>query len=540
MHQQENEYLVLQSIYESLDHPRSLTMWLLLKHSEFSQFFAVEFDPLCYNDVDSARLSLQATKLASKFIFRKCRNDTRSAALETYFEFEEKCRQTNERFKHGATFSSLHSALLFGVQRTIARILGSFSIDFVLDESNWGPGVSILLKGKDATVANKFHNETSITPLCYQVFWPVFKLAYPLWASNFIDSESGESRIQFQKFNSIVTVPKNSKTDRTISIEPGLNLWFQKGIGSLIRSKLRSVGIDLQDQSHNRRLSRVASKFNHLATIDFSSASDSISTNLLNQLLPSDWFSVLVACRSNTGRLDGNLIEYEKFSSMGNGFTFELESLLFYAIASSFYGEDADISIYGDDLIVPVGRDKEFQSFCDFLGFRINSSKSYSSSYYRESCGGHFWNGVEITPFLIREDFTSDLSVLKLANRLREYSHRWISYGCDIRLKPPYDLLVSLLKRVNRIPFGYGDAGLVSNFDEACPPVARNCIEGYRCKMMNFNPALRCRYDLGLLLSKLKNGVKRDSQNYESLPRLGRYRLITVIVPWWYDLGPWA
>lgn len=136
--------------------------------------------------------------------------------------------------------------------------------------------------------------------------------------------------------NKVTTVPKNSKTDRVIAIEPLMNMYVQKGIGGAIRHSLRSVGINLNDQTSNQRLAREGSLQGKLATVDLSSASDSVSLLLVEELLPPDWVAAIKLCRSPCGVLpDGSVINYQKVSSMGNGFTFELESLIFWAACSS-------------------------------------------------------------------------------------------------------------------------------------------------------------------------------------------------------------
>lgn len=546
MHKQAVEYSVLQSFYESLDCSKSLMASLLLKYNQIDDLVRLEFDPVHYNDLSTASNSLQAVKYASKFTFTESTIDPYKVAIESFKQSERNCAIINERFRFGSNFSCADATLLYRVQRKISSILGDFDIDYTLDHCNWGPGVTTSLKGDRATVANKFHHETTITPQCYLFFRKIFRAAYPSWAMH-IDSSKG---FEFRTTNKTITVPKNSKTDRTISVEPGVNLWFQKGIGSLIRSRLLSRGaINLRDQGHNQRLARIGSKFNNLATIDFSAASDSIATNVILQLIPEEWLSYMMACRSPCGELDGQKFTYEKFSSMGNGFTFELESLLFFAIASAICDPndkgDQIISIYGDDLVIPSEFVEQCTTAFSFFGFSINKSKSYSSSYYRESCGMHYWGGSNITPIFLRENLRDINSCLKAANSIRMLAHRRNVYGCDATLKPCWDLVVSLCKKFSekifKIPFGIGDGGLISNFDESTPSRARFGMEGYVVRHSVFIPYKRCRYDFGLLLGNLKQCVKeRAHHNDEDVPRRGRYRDGKAIVASWYDLGPWS
>jgi len=192
-----------------------------------------------------------------------------------------------------------------------------------------------------------------------------------------------------------------------IAIEPGINLWFQKALGSMIRRRLARFGIDLNDQSRNQSLAYLSSIDGSLATVDFSSASDSISLEVVRELLPPRWFQILDIVRSKVGRKsDGTIVRWNKFSSMGNGFTFELESLIFFAAASAvqeYLHLDGEISVFGDDVILDVRGYPMFAEYSAFLGFRVNLQKSFSSGGFRESCGSHYFSGVDCKPVFLKE-----------------------------------------------------------------------------------------------------------------------------------------
>jgi hypothetical protein len=81
--------------------------------------------------------------------------------------------------------------------------------------------------------------------------------------------------------NNVDWVPKNYKTDRTIAIEPDWNMFLQKGLGGLLRRRLRRVGQDLNDQSTNRFCAAVGSIDGSLATLDMSMASDTVAYRLV-------------------------------------------------------------------------------------------------------------------------------------------------------------------------------------------------------------------------------------------------------------------
>jgi len=383
---------------------------------------------------------------------------------------------------------------------------------------------------------------------------PWFHLAYPNW----------EPQFEINGGSKIVTVPKNAKTDRTIAIEPGLNLWFQKGIGTLLRRKLRFCGVDLDDQSHNQKRCRIASKFNNLATVDFSSASDTISQAIVEYLLPVKWYHLLDACRSAYGTLDDSIIYFEKFSSMGNGFTFELESLIFYSIAVATCNrlgvDSTGISVYGDDVILPSAAFDTYSSVCADLGFTVNKAKSYSSSYYRESCGSHYWNGYDIKPVFQKEPLRGKTAILLAANNIRRFAHRRNTFGCDRAFLLCWKTLLGILGvKPPYIPEGYGDVGLVVNFDETDGSVRRafpsRQWEGFHTKVWAVQPIQKWFDSHGLLLTKLqRQGKSIVIDNYleqriteaagigQECPLPGRIRHARkrMLVPVWRDLGPWV
>jgi len=226
--------------------------------------------------------------------------------------------------------------------------------------------------------------------------------------------------------NVMFTVPKKTDIDRVACKEPDLNMFIQKGIGTYFRKCLRRIGINLNDQSINRSLALEGSVTNRLATLDLSSASDSVSEGLVSLLLPEIWFTHLDAVRCHVTVIDGEEHRNHMFSSMGNGFTFELESLLFYVLARAtawFTGTRGIVSIYGDDIICPADMSYKLTYVLSYFGFSVNTDKSFYDGPFRESCGGHYWNGLDITPFYIRRPISSMDELIDIANKLRQWAH---------------------------------------------------------------------------------------------------------------------
>ena len=137
------------------------------------------------------------------------------------------------------------------------------------------------------------------------------------------------------------TVPKSSVIDSPIEMQPCINMFIQKALGNLIRKRMKGrfcgVGyptLDLNDQSFNQNLARLGSQTGAICTLDLSSASDLISTNLVSYLIEdTSWLGALYVSRVGLVQFeDGSIRPLEKFSAMGNGYTWELQSAIFYSM----------------------------------------------------------------------------------------------------------------------------------------------------------------------------------------------------------------
>jgi len=238
------------------------------------------------------------------------------------------------------------------------------------------------------------------------------------------------------KGNRITTVPKDAQTERPIAIEPDLNLMLQLGVDGVIRTRLKRWGMDLNTQEVNQALAyegSVRDDYRSPITIDMRSASDTISLRICKSLLPAPWFEYLTAIRSPSGVLpDGETLRYSKMSSMGNGYTFALESLIFVAIgmvttkdtlgsqAERLYSE---VHIHGDDLIVPECAGFLTEHLLVSCGFQINSDKSFMSGHVKESCGTDWYRGCNMRPVFLKAKPYNQMGLLADRNRLV----RWLS-----------------------------------------------------------------------------------------------------------------
>lgn len=215
--------------------------------------------------------------------------------------------------------------------------------------------------------------------------------------------------------NRLEFVPKNWKTYRTIACEPEGNVFLQLAVDKYIKRRLRRIGIDLSNQSRNQVMAKEGSVSGDLATIDLSMASDTLAFNTVAWLFPKSWFDFLNAVRSPTSRGVAE-VKYAKFSSMGNGCTFTLETLVFASCCRAV-GSKRSV-VYGDDIVIETHLVPKLTKLLRFLGFTINTEKSHTDGPFRESCGANWYSGVDITPVYVRDIDSRKAMMCHLVNTL--------------------------------------------------------------------------------------------------------------------------
>jgi len=238
--------------------------------------------------------------------------------------------------------------------------------------------------------------------------------------------------------NRLSFVPKTTEISRVICTEPNLNMLFQKGIGEFLEGILqRRWRIFMSDQQMlNRDLARLGSIDGSFGTIDLSSASDSVSLSLCRELMPPYAFRWFEKARSPQVILpDGSSRELHMISSMGNAFTFPLQTILFASIVVSCYSilgvkpvansskGRANFGIFGDDIIVRKDCYDFVVRALNLFGFEVNVGKSFNTGYFRESCGGDYFHGNDIRGVYLK-DLSTSADVYSIINRLVRWSAR--------------------------------------------------------------------------------------------------------------------
>lgn len=434
---------------------------------------AENLDVTGYTSPDLLLQDRLVTELFKKFDFVDSPFNKREKAKLRFFEAENSCRETNYRVSRSIGLTPAVNNVLHIAIREIENILGKFNTEDLPSYGRFGPGSTLCVSGPFTTEYFKLcEKEPTVSTECYpyaealiqyDVQWKGYLNGiHPFDVAGQFEPINGLGcELRIADHNKVAFVPKNAKTERSIAIEPYFNVYFQLAVGSMIRSRLYSRRkINLDSQLRNQSLAKIGSITGHLATIDFSMASDTISRETVRLLLPPEWFAHLDRLRSKTYVLErGKPQVWHKFSSMGNGYTFELETLIFFAVASatctSLDIPVEDISVFGDDVVIPVEAYDLYKEVCNYLGFTVNDEKSFTNGFFRESCGEDFLEGVRVRPVFCKE-LSTNQHVVSLANRLFELN-RSVGPGSRINdmLSNARSLLLSIVPNdVRRLVVG--------------------------------------------------------------------------------------
>jgi hypothetical protein len=309
-----------------------------------------------------------------------------------------------------------------------------FHLNDLFDRGRCGPGVAIGARGED------FYTKFFDSPLTCttETLITAYKTAVAndqrsSWGaaeSNRAARWSEPTLVPGSRFS---FVPKDDTTSRLIAIEPNLNMFYQLGLGRLLEERLVSFfGLDIASQPQiNQEAARIGSVTDGLATLDLSNASDSVGKTMLKWALPRPVWDLLMLLRSPSGERIGaekhspkELPELHMVSTMGNGFTFPLETLVFSCVVVSCIKsmrvkpqrpyttnfpeahEDVNLvgywGVFGDDIICHKRVALRVMRLLDLLGFEVNRDKSFIEGVFRESCGRDFIRGTDVRGVYIK------------------------------------------------------------------------------------------------------------------------------------------
>lgn len=415
--QKEMRNLVYRRLQE-IDSARSLAIYIIMVHTDNDatafddEIMSLRTDPSHYSTFEAFSGAYEPTELVRKSDFLRLSCDPESVAKEKFREAEQQCADTNRRMgtdvSTWASFEHIHAR----AQRYISNLLGELTptvVDSCVSNGGWGKGVTSTCKGAWLSEYHKLAAKQEATPELANLAPALMRDVSPLW----------DSPLGVTQGSKLAFVPKDARTHRSIAIEPSLNLFLQKGIGLAIRRRLhRRWNLDLTSQTRNQELARTGSIDNSYATIDLSSASDTIARGVVERLLPPKWMKLLSLARSPFTVVDGSQWLLAKWSSMGNGYTFELETAIFAALVRCVIEpsdwKEGRWAVYGDDIIVPTYAYEDLCRVLSFYGFTLNDRKTFHNGPFRESCGADYYLGKPVRPFYLKK--TGWLDVVNFQN----------------------------------------------------------------------------------------------------------------------------
>lgn len=526
---------------QDINSPRSLAIYLIMRETDCNpdsyddEVLNLVVNPAWFLTASEFSGFYDPTELVRKWTGLVLSVDPEQVARGKFYAAEEQCQVTNRRILNDDVSCPNFASIRERLRRTLSSMLGPVTSDILstcVSEGGWGKGVTSSCKGKWLTEYHKLEAPPQATRAFADLASALMRDVSPLWCQE-IDIVEG-SKLAF--------VPKDARTHRSIAVEPSLNMYLQKGIGLAIRRRMRRHwALDLTTQRRNQELAYRGSRDGTFATIDLSSASDTVSYQVVEKLLPPDWVALLRSCRCSFTSDDGTPVFLQKWSSMGNGYTFELETAIFAAIVRECISHDdwfaGNWAVYGDDIIVPTQDAKKICDLLAYFGFTLNSKKTFIDGPFRESCGADYFLGQPVRPFYLGE--VDWLSLCNYANWIRSFKRSWSIkrtwhaiqrlLGADFPRVPPGTRVNQLAYRGLRFPFPsvvptHGLIGLeIDEWDTAAgfvPKVTENGYRGYPVSGLYWKP-----------VSRSPNAVGEDSNplfSNGSLLVLAHLRLLTA------------
>jgi len=310
----------------------------------------------------------------------------------------------------------------------------AFDLRSIMELAMPGPGAA-RLTNSDNFFTKMFASKASATSKhLFSLYWAAIVDSPWAEAENYRHRAYGSHVVEG---NAWFSVAKNREIRRSCATEPSVNMLLQKALGTWVEERLkRKIGLDLSRQpNHNRVLARLGSETGLYGTVDLKSASDRNSMAMICKTMPPMFTKWVAQFRSPNCRLpSGEEVVMHMCSSMGNGFTFPLQTALFAGVVITCYKLmglrvtrlDGDVAghswaVFGDDIIV---RREAYDYVCRQLrklGHVVNDHKSFNTGGFRESCGSDYVAGYNVRGVYIRSLETTP-EVYSAINRLSRWS----------------------------------------------------------------------------------------------------------------------
>lgn len=448
------------------------------------------------------------------------------AALDLFIESSELCKlwEPDETSYHYSTMCRARELLkrrFFGGELQAPRV----TLAKALDRLRPGPGSSLGAKGQTDFIGKLFFSKLTTYD---KSLWHFYKDNVPtIWraAEHKRQKQYGECCIV--KSSKLTYAKKYFNVSRVINTEASVEMLFQLGVGDLLEDCLRdwfNISLDTQP-TINRFLARIGSIYGSHATVDLKTASDLIAQRFTSWFFCPQMYKPLDSIRAKCIELpDGNIHELGTFSTMGNGFTFPMQTLIFACIVEAAYeelglstynfGMIPSFSVFGDDIVCVKQAYDKVLGLLEWCGFRVNRTKSFNTGSFRESCGQDFFKGHDVRGIYVRK-FSHETHRFSVFNRLTRWSVR---NGVDLG-----DLLrhIKGLVEFRPIPFDESDAaGIKVPYGLSGRSARRDGAIRYKCYRPKPKSFSTRRYDdnpLALELAALGGYIEGSSRLTSSL-----------------------
>jgi hypothetical protein len=263
----------------------------------------------------------------------------------------------------------------------------------------------------------------------------------------------------------LIAVPKDSRGPRLICVHPAEAIWIQQGLRRELERVISQFRyhpgpwprgrVTFDDQTVNGKIALISSKSRKYATIDMKEASDRIAEPLV-QILFGRHYKWFGCCRAQKYRIPeafgltnvkGHLNCY---APMGNATTFPVQSLVFWSICVASmqrrgFHQPGAAFVFGDDIVVPSEVVEPLIEDLESFGLRVNRTKSFWRSAFRESCGVDAFNGINVTP--VRWKLSLDADTMSELQSLSDLGQRLRCSGYESAASHVYATLRSKLKQ---------------------------------------------------------------------------------------------
>lgn len=421
---------VLMKMLEAFDNPQSLAIAISYRLSDFQTVdpsLLKERDPSHFNDAHSYYVHRQIIALFKKSMYMTYEGCAQTESIDNFFEVDRLTLESNTRIQQSTDIR--YGGILEYAREIVRSVIGEIpNYDVLYPNLSFTKGSVCGLGGSNVNLVKKleFFSDLPVSkgakPILDFIIKKdqLFSNIYP----NFIESDICE----------LFTVPKQYNKVRVAAKGQLGNMLLQRPIGEFFKSRLRRVGIDISKQEAFHKFI-VENFWDVYATLDQSDASDRLCVELCRKILPYDWFRLLNLTRHHyVVDLSGDVHPLHKMANQGCGFIFELQTLIYYALAKATvlydYGRDRGnntlISVYGDDLICEEVFAPAIAETLVFFGQQINFEKSYFTGRFKESCGCDTYDGFDIRPVYIKQFSNGIRGLYELSNIVKRISSRYL------------------------------------------------------------------------------------------------------------------